>query len=112
MPIFVSNIGRALSIECWVVFNFKMDYNEFMKKIAWSDIQYWILAFIIGAILLSIEGFGMPTTQMPVISMFVLVILIIHLSINLIIYLFARICLIALVMHFQSKFPQLPTNTK
>ena len=68
-----------------------MDYNEFMKKIAWSDIQYWILAFIIGAILLSFEGFGMPTTQMPVISMFVLVILIIHLSINLIIYLFKEI---------------------
>ena len=27
------SISRALSIECWVVFNFRLNYNEFMKKL-------------------------------------------------------------------------------
>ena len=66
--------------------------EKLLKKIGWSDINYWILAFIIGAILFFVDGgFYRLTPKMPLISAFVLLILIIHLSINLIIYLFKQI---------------------
>ena len=66
--------------------------EKLLKKIGWPDINYWILAFIIGAILFFVDGgFYRLTPQMPLISAFVLLILIIHLSINLIIYLFKEI---------------------
>ena len=66
--------------------------EKLLKKIGWSDINYWILAFIIGAILFFVDGgFYRLTPKMPLINVFVLFILIIYLSINLIIYLFKEI---------------------
>ena len=55
----VLSTSRALSIECWVVFNLRLNYNTFMKKILRAS-----LIIILSAIIVQII-FGSEASFLP-----------------------------------------------